>query len=121
MPIAWSGSSMSSAAPCASWASALCWTPRLKPGKCRPSTNRPLDRTRHRPPANLDLGRRWGQRPPPSLDEGEGLSQPAAHALAHAGGAGKGRMRARALQIEAKGYQGVAAQAERYIQVLEAS
>jgi lambda family phage tail tape measure protein len=73
-----------------------------------------------RPPANLDLGafaRPSGAAKP---DEGEAFLNQLRTRLLRTQEGEAAELRARALQIEAKGYQGVASQAERYIQVLEA-
>ncbi len=72
-----------------------------------------------RPPANLDLGacaRPAAAKP----DAGEAFLHQLRTRLLRTQEGEAAELRARALQIEAKGYQGVAAQAERYIQVLEA-
>ncbi len=73
-----------------------------------------------RPPANLDFSAFARPNASAKPDEGEAfLNQLRARLLRTQEGEAA-ELRARALQIEAKGYQGVAAQAEQYIQVLEA-
>jgi lambda family phage tail tape measure protein len=75
-----------------------------------------------RPPANLDLGAfaRPAGAATAKPDEGEAFLNQLRTRLLRTQEGEAAELRARALQIEAKGYQGVAAQAERYIQVLEA-
>jgi lambda family phage tail tape measure protein len=72
-----------------------------------------------RPPANLDLGA-FTRPATAKPDEGEAFLSQLRTRLLRTQEGEAAELRARALQIEAKGYQGVAAQAERYIQVLEA-
>jgi len=72
-----------------------------------------------RPPANLDLGA-FARPAAAKPDEGEAFLNQLRTRLLRTQEGEAAELRARALQIEAKGYQGVAAQAERYIQVLEA-
>ena len=73
-----------------------------------------------RPPANLDLGAFARPAAAAKPDEGEAFLNQLRTRLLRTQEGEAAELRARALQIEAKGYQGVAAQAERYIQVLEA-
>jgi len=73
-----------------------------------------------RPPANLDLSAFARPTAAAKPDEGEAFLNQLRTRLLRTQEGEAAELRARALQIEAKGYQGVAAQAEQYIQVLEA-
>ncbi|MBX9871440.1 MAG: hypothetical protein K2X75_05520 [Burkholderiaceae bacterium] len=73
-----------------------------------------------RTPANLDLSAFARPTASAKPDEGEAFLNQLRTRLLRTQEGEAAELRARALQIEAKGYQGVAAQAEQYIQVLEA-
>jgi lambda family phage tail tape measure protein len=73
-----------------------------------------------KPRPNLDLSGFEKPKPAEKINEGEVFLNQLRSRLTRAQEGEAAELRARALQIEAKGYQGVAAQAERYIQVLEA-
>ena len=73
-----------------------------------------------RPPANLDFSAFTRPTAAAKPDEGEAFLNQLRTRLLRTQEGEAAELRARALQIEAKGYQGVAAQAEQYIQVLEA-
>lgn len=73
-----------------------------------------------RPPANLDLSAFARPSAATKPDEGEAFLNQLRTRLLRTQEGEAAELRARALQIEAKGYQGVSAQAEQYIQVLEA-
>ncbi|MDZ4216347.1 MAG: phage tail tape measure C-terminal domain-containing protein, partial [Rhodocyclaceae bacterium] len=73
---------------------------------------------KHRP--NLDLSGFEAPKPAAKLNEGDAFLNQLRTRLLRTQEGEAAELRARALQIEAKGYQGVAAQAEQYIQVLEA-
>jgi lambda family phage tail tape measure protein len=68
----------------------------------------------------LDLSGFEKSKPVEKLNEGEAFLNQLRSRLTRTQEGEAAELRARALQIEAKGYQGVAAQAEQYIQVLEA-
>ena len=68
----------------------------------------------------LDLSGFEKSKPAEKLNEGEAFLNQLRSRLTRTQEGEAAELRARALQIEAKGYQGVAAQAEQYIQVLEA-
>ena len=69
---------------------------------------------------SLDLSGFEKPKPAEKLNEGEAFLNQLRARLTRTQDGEAAELRARALQIEAKGYQGVAAQAEQYIQVLEA-
>jgi lambda family phage tail tape measure protein len=69
---------------------------------------------------NLDLSGFEKPKPAEKLNEGEAFLNQLRSRLTRTQEGEAAELRARALQIEAKGYQGVAAEAEQYIQVLEA-
>lgn len=73
-----------------------------------------------RAPLSLDLTGFEKPKPAEKLNEGEGFLNQLRTRLTRTQDGEAAELRARALQIEAKGYQGVAAEAEQYIQVLEA-
>jgi lambda family phage tail tape measure protein len=73
-----------------------------------------------KPRTNLDLSGFEKPKPAEKINEGEAFLNQLRTRLLRTQEGEAAELRARALQIEAKGYQGVAAQAERYIQVLEA-
>jgi lambda family phage tail tape measure protein len=69
---------------------------------------------------NLDLSGFEKPKPAEKLNEGEAFLNQLRSRLTRTQEGEAAELRARALQIEAKGYQGVATEAEQYIQVLEA-
>jgi lambda family phage tail tape measure protein len=69
---------------------------------------------------NLDLSGFEKPKPAEKINEGEAFLNQLRSRLTRTQEGEAAELRARALQIEAKGYQGVAAEAEQYIQVLEA-
>lgn len=69
---------------------------------------------------SLDLSGFEKPKPAEKINEGEAFLNQLRARLTRTQDGEAAELRARALQIEAKGYQGVAAQAEQYIQVLEA-
>jgi lambda family phage tail tape measure protein len=69
---------------------------------------------------SLDLSGFEKPKPAEKLNEGEAFLNQLRSRLTRAQEGEAAELRARALQIEAKGYKGVAAEAEQYIQVLEA-
>jgi len=69
---------------------------------------------------NLDLSGFEKPKPAEKINEGEAFLNQLRARLTRTQEGEAAELRARALQIEAKGYQGVAAEAEQYIQVLEA-
>lgn len=73
-----------------------------------------------KPRPALDLSGFEKPQPAEKLNEGEAFLNQLRARLTRTQDGEAAELRARALQIEAKGYQGVAAQAEQYIQVLEA-
>jgi len=73
-----------------------------------------------RAPLSLDLTGFEKPKPAEKLNEGEAFLNQLRARLTRTQDGEAAELRARALQIEAKGYQGVAADAEQYIQVLEA-
>jgi lambda family phage tail tape measure protein len=73
-----------------------------------------------RAPLALDLSGFEKPKPAEKLNEGEAFLNQLRARLTRTQDGEAAELRASALQIEAKGYQGVAAQAEQYIQVLEA-
>ena len=73
-----------------------------------------------KPRPSLDLSGFEKPKPAEKLNEGEAFLNQLRSRLTRTQDGEAAELRARALQIEAKGYQGVAAQAEQYIQVLEA-
>ena len=73
-----------------------------------------------KPRPSLDLSGFEKPKPAEKLNEGEAFLNQLRSRLTRTQEGEAAELRARALQIEAKGYQGVAAQAEQYIQVLEA-
>ena len=73
-----------------------------------------------KPRPALDLSGFEKPKPAEKINEGEAFLNQLRSRLTRAQDGEAAELRARALQIEAKGYQGVAAQAEQYIQVLEA-
>ena len=73
-----------------------------------------------RAPLSLDLTGFEKPKPAEKLNEGEAFLNQLRARLTRTQDGEAAELRARALQIEAKGYQGVAAEAEQYIQVLEA-
>jgi lambda family phage tail tape measure protein len=73
-----------------------------------------------RPPANLDLGAFARPSGAVKPDEGEVFLNQLRSRLTRAQEGEAAELRARALQIEAKGYKGVSLEAEKYIHVLEA-
>ena len=73
-----------------------------------------------KPRPALDLSGFEKPKPAEKLNEGEAFLNQLRARLTRTQDGEAAELRARALQIEAKGYQGVAAQAEQYIQVLEA-
>jgi lambda family phage tail tape measure protein len=72
-----------------------------------------------KPRPNLDLSGFEKPKPAEKINEGEVFLNQLRSRLTRAQEGEAAELRAHALQIEAKGYQGVAAQAEKYIQVLE--
>ena len=73
-----------------------------------------------KPRPALDLSGFEKPKPAEKLNEGEAFLNQLRSRLTRTQDGEAAELRARALQIEAKGYQGVAAEAEQYIQVLEA-
>ncbi len=73
-----------------------------------------------KPRPALDLSGFEKPQPAEKLNEGEAFLNQLRARLTRTQDGEAAELRARALQIEAKGYQGVAAEAEQYIQVLEA-
>ena len=73
-----------------------------------------------KPRMELDLSGFQKPKPAEKLNEGEAFLNQLRSRLTRTQEGEAAELRARALQIEAKGYQGVAAEAEQYIQVLEA-
>ena len=73
-----------------------------------------------RQPLSLDISSFEKPKPAEKLNEGEAFLNQLRSRLTRTQEGEAAELRARALQIEAKGYQGVAAEAEQYIQVLEA-
>jgi lambda family phage tail tape measure protein len=73
-----------------------------------------------KPRPALDLSGFEKPKPAEKLNEGEAFLNQLRARLTRTQDGEAAELRARALQIEAKGYQGVAAEAEQYIQVLEA-
>jgi lambda family phage tail tape measure protein len=73
-----------------------------------------------KPRPSLDLSGFEKPKPAEKINEGEAFLNQLRSRLTRTQEGEAAELRARALQIEAKGYQGVAAQAEQYIQVLEA-
>ena len=73
-----------------------------------------------KPRPSLDLSGFEKPKPAEKLNEGEAFLNQLRARLTRTQDGEAAELRARALQIEAKGYQGVAAEAEQYIQVLEA-
>ena len=73
-----------------------------------------------RAPLALDLSGFEKPKPAEKINEGEAFLNQLRARLTRTQDGEAAELRARALQIEAKGYQGVAAEAEQYIQVLEA-
>ena len=73
-----------------------------------------------KPRPALDLSGFEKPKPAEKLNEGEAFLNQLRARLTRTQEGEAAELRARALQIEAKGYQGVAAEAEQYIQVLEA-
>lgn len=73
-----------------------------------------------KPRMELDLSGFQKPKPAEKLNEGEAFLNQLRSRLTRTQEGEAAELRARALQIEAKGYKGVAAQAEQYIQVLEA-
>lgn len=73
-----------------------------------------------KPRPALDLSGFEKPKPAEKLNEGEAFLNQLRSRLTRTQDGEAAELRARALQIEAKGYQGVVAQAEQYIQVLEA-
>ncbi len=73
-----------------------------------------------KPHTSLDLSGFEKPKPAEKINEGEAFLNQLRTRLTRTQDGEAAELRARALQIEAKGYQGVAAQAEQYIQVLEA-
>lgn len=73
-----------------------------------------------KPRPSLDLSSFEKPKPAEKINEGEAFLNQLRARLTRTQDGEAAELRARALQIEAKGYQGVAAQAEQYIQVLEA-
>lgn len=73
-----------------------------------------------KPRPSLDLSGFEKPKPAEKINEGEAFLNQLRSRLTRTQDGEAAELRARALQIEAKGYQGVAAQAEQYIQVLEA-
>lgn len=73
-----------------------------------------------KPRPSLDLSGFEKPKPAEKINEGEAFLNQLRARLTRTQDGEAAELRARALQIEAKGYQGVAAQAEQYIQVLEA-
>ncbi|MDI9331450.1 MAG: phage tail tape measure C-terminal domain-containing protein [Alphaproteobacteria bacterium] len=73
-----------------------------------------------KPRAALDLSGFEKPKPAEKLNEGEAFLNQLRSRLTRVQDGEAAELRARALQIEAKGYKGVAAEAEQYIQVLEA-
>ena len=73
-----------------------------------------------KPAVALDLSGFQKPKPAEKLNEGEAFLNQLRSRLTRTQDGEAAELRARALQIEAKGYKGVAAEAEQYIQVLEA-
>jgi hypothetical protein len=73
-----------------------------------------------KPRPALDLSGFEKPKPAEKLNEGEAFLNQLRARLTRTQDGEAAELRARALQIEAKGYKGVAAEAEQYIQVLEA-
>ena len=73
-----------------------------------------------KPRPALDLSGFEKPKPAEKINEGEAFLNQLRSRLTRTQDGEAAELRARALQIEAKGYQGVAAEAEQYIQVLEA-
>lgn len=73
-----------------------------------------------KPRPSLDLSGFEKPKPAEKINEGEAFLNQLRARLTRTQDGEAAELRARALQIEAKGYQGVAAEAEQYIQVLEA-
>ncbi len=73
-----------------------------------------------KPRPSLDLSGFEKPKPAEKINEGEAFLNQLRARLTRTQDGEAAELRARALQIEAKGYHGVAAQAEQYIQVLEA-
>jgi hypothetical protein len=73
-----------------------------------------------KPRMELDLSGFQKPKPAEKLNEGEAFLNQLRSRLTRTQEGEAAELRARALQIEAKGYQGVAAEAQQYIQVLEA-
>jgi lambda family phage tail tape measure protein len=73
-----------------------------------------------KPRMELDLSGFQKPKPAEKLNEGEAFLNQLRSRLMRTQDGEAAELRARALQIEAKGYKGVAAEAEQYIQVLEA-
>jgi lambda family phage tail tape measure protein len=73
-----------------------------------------------KPRMELDLSGFQKPKPAEKLDEGEAFLNQLRSRLTRTQEGEAAELRARALQIEAKGYKGVAAEAEQYIRVLEA-
>jgi lambda family phage tail tape measure protein len=73
-----------------------------------------------KPRMELDLSGFQKPKPAEKLNEGEAFLNQLRSRLTRTQEGEAAELRARALQIEAKGYKGVAAEAEQYIQVLEA-
>jgi lambda family phage tail tape measure protein len=73
-----------------------------------------------RPRPNLDLSGFEKPKPTEKINEGEVFLNQLRSRLTRAQEGEAAELRARALQIEAKGYKGVSVEAEKYIQVLEA-
>ena len=73
-----------------------------------------------KPRPSLDLSGFEKPKPAEKLNEGEAFLNQLRSRLTRAQEGEAAELRARALQIEAKGYKGVAVEAEQYIQVLEA-
>jgi lambda family phage tail tape measure protein len=73
-----------------------------------------------KPRPSLDLSGFEKPKPAEKLNEGEAFLNQLRARLTRTQDGEAAELRARALQIEAKGYKGVAAEAEQYIQVLEA-
>ena len=73
-----------------------------------------------RPPLSLDMSSFEKPKPAEKINEGDAFLNQLRSRLMRTQDGEAAELRARALQIEAKGYKGVAAEAEQYIQVLEA-
>jgi lambda family phage tail tape measure protein len=73
-----------------------------------------------KPKVALDLSSFQKPKPAEKLNEGEAFLNQLRSSLTRTQEGEAAELRARALQIEAKGYKGVATEAEQYIQVLEA-